>query len=231
MYNNLNKDKIIITGSEGVVGSEISKYLEKFYDVIKLSLSLGHDLSDEEFVKDYFSKNKAQYIVNCFGYNDHVNSLKNKETLFDVSLESLNKYLSLNVVSLFSVCREFSKNDEAKGIVNLSSVYSLVSPNPTIYLNTEKHIGYSVSKAAVNHLTKHLAIHLAPRIRVNCIVLGGVENEDIQPEFEDNYNKNVPIGRLMKGNEIVGIIEYLCSSKSTYTTGSIITIDGGWTSW
>jgi len=226
----LKKDVVIITGSEGIVGSELSKHMGKSYDIQKLSLRFGDDLTNEEFVKDYFSKKKAKYLVNCFGYNDHIDVTKKTETLFDVSLESVNKYLSVNVVALFSVCREFAKNNEAKGIVNFSSVYSLVSPMPSLYKNTEKHIGYSISKAAVNQLTKHLATHLAPRIRVNCIVLGGIETDQIT-KFAENYSKHVPMGRMMKKNELIGLIEYLCSNKSTYTTGSIIIVDGGWTTW
>ncbi len=226
----MKKERVIITGSEGIVGSEVSKSLRKSYDIQKLSLRFGDDFTNEEFVKMYFSKNKAEYLVNCFGYNDHIDVTKKHETLFDVPLESVDKYLSVNVTSLLSVCREFAKNKQAKGIVNFSSVYSLVSPIPSLYENTEKHIGYSVSKAAVNQLTKHLAAHLAPRIRVNCVVLGGIEDEQIT-EFAENYSKHVPMGRMMNRNELIGLIEYLCSDKSTYTTGSIITVDGGWTIW
>ena len=226
----MKKERVIITGSEGIVGSEVSKCLKKSYDIQRLSLRFGDDFTNEEFVKNYFSQNKAEYLVNCFGYNDHIDVTKKPETLFDVSLESVNRYLSVNVTSLLSVCREFAKNDEAKGIVNFSSVYSLVSPMPSLYKNTEKHIGYSISKAAVNQLTKHLATHLAPRIRVNCIVLGGIETDQIT-EFAESYSKHVPMGRMMKKNELIGLIEYLCSNKSTYTTGSIIIVDGGWTTW
>jgi len=224
----LAKTTVIITGSEGIVGAEVSKYFTKSYNIQKLSLRFGDDLTDEEFVKSYFSKNKADYLVNCFGFNDHIDVTKRRETLFDVSLESVLNYLSVNVVALFSVCREFAKNNEAKGIVNISSVYSIVSPIPSLYENTEKHIGYSVSKAAVNQLTKHLATHLAPRVRVNCVVLGGIEDKRIS-KFAEKYSKHVPMERMMKRNEVIGIIEYLCSDKSTYTTGSIITVDGGWT--
>ena len=224
----MEKESVIITGSEGIVGSEVSKHFGKSYNIQKLSFRFGDDLTNEKFVKDYFSKNKADYLVNCFGFNDHIDVTKRSETLFDVSLESVAKYLSVNVVALFSVCREFAKNNEAKGIVNMSSIYSIVSPTPSLYKNTEKHIGYSVSKAAVNQLTKHLATHLAPRVRVNCVVLGGIEAKGIST-FSKEYSKHVPMGRMMKRNELIGIIEYLCSDKSTYTTGSIITVDGGWT--
>ena len=64
--------KVIITGSEGLIGTQLSGFLEKDHEVIKLDLLLGHDLTDESFVKDWFSKNKADSIVNCFALNDHV---------------------------------------------------------------------------------------------------------------------------------------------------------------
>ena len=64
--------KIIITGSEGLLGKEITTYLKKEHEVIGLDLVLGHDLTDENFVKNWFSKNKADCLVNCFAMNDHV---------------------------------------------------------------------------------------------------------------------------------------------------------------
>ena len=224
------KRRMIITGSEGIIGSSVYPYMEKLYDVHKLSLRFGHDLTDEGFVKSYFSKNKAEYLVNCFGFDDHINETKENETLFNVTLDSINKYLSVNVVALFSACREFARNEEAIGIVNISSIYGVVSPLPSLYKNTEKHVGYSLSKAAVIQLTKHLATHLAPRIKVNCIVLGGVDH-DQDDEFKRKYSQHVPLKRMMRKDEIHGLIEYLCSDKSQYMTGSVIHSDGGWTAW
>lgn len=221
---------MIITGSEGIIGSAVSKYMEKLFDIQKLSRRFGHDLTDEKFVKNYFSKNKAEYLVNCFAFNDHINASKKNETLFDVTLESINRYLLVNVLSLFSVCREFARNNKAKGIVNISSIYGVVSPKASLYKNTEKHIGYSMSKAAVIQLTRHLATHLAPRVRVNCIVPGGVSDNQ-SSGFKTRYSACVPMKRMMERDEINGLIEYLCSGKSTYMTGSIVNIDGGWTAW
>lgn len=226
----MKKKRMIITGSEGIIGSAVSQYMEKSYAIQKLSLRFGHDLTNEEFVRNYFSQNKAEYLVNCFALSDHIDAAKKNETLFDVSLASINEYLLVNVVALFSVCREFAKNDEAKGIVNISSIYGVVSPIPSLYKNTEKHIGYSLSKAAVIQLTRHLATHLAPRIRVNCIVPGGVVDRQ-SSEFKAQYSAYVPMKRMMKRDEINGLIEYLCSDKSIYMTGSIINVDGGWTAW
>ena len=105
-----------------------------------------------------------------------------------------------------------------------------MSPLTGIYKKGQKHIGYSASKGAVLQLTRHLATHLAPKIRVNCIAPGGVlHNQD--KNFISEYGQRVPMGRMMKAEEINGILEYLCSDKSSYVTGSTIAIDGGWTAW
>lgn len=226
----LKKERMIITGSEGVLGSAVSPYMEDRYTTQKLSLRFGHDLTNEQFVKRYFAENKAEYLVNCFGYNDHIGVGRKEETLFDIDLDSIEKYFLVNVIALFSVCREFVRNKEAKSIVNISSIYGVVSPIPALYKNSEKHIGYSLSKAAVIQLTKHLATHLAPRVRVNCITLGGIESTQ-DNDFKKRYSNHTPMGRMMKSNEINGIIECLCSDKSSYMTGANINVDGGWTAW
>ena len=227
----MTRESIIIAGSEGIVGSEISQYMQKSHEIQKLSLRFGHDFTNEDFVKGYFEKNDAQYLVNCFGFDDPVNEQKKSDTLFDVTLDSINKYLQVNVLALFSVCRQFARNPKAKGIVNISSIYGLVSPKPSLYEeNREKHVGYSLAKAAVVQLTRHLAVHLAPKLRVNCVVLGGVEHKQ-DDNFKNRYNENVPMHRMMEKTEIPGLIENLCSDKSSYVTGSIMNVDGGWTAW
>ena len=77
------KSKIIVTGSEGLIGTELCSYLSKKYKILKLDLILGHDLTDEEFVKNWFKKNKADALVNCFALNDHVGPNEKRSTLFN----------------------------------------------------------------------------------------------------------------------------------------------------
>ncbi|MCH7648743.1 MAG: SDR family oxidoreductase [Thaumarchaeota archaeon] len=222
--------KIIVTGSEGLLGKEIVNYLKKNNDVVKLDLVLGHDLTDETFVKKWFKKNKASSLVNCFALNDHVEKGKKRSTLFDITLKSFSQFLDANLVALFSVCREFARNNKFGSIINFSATTGIVSARPDLYDGSHKHVGYSVSKAGVINLTKFLATHLAPNIRVNCVAPGGVEhNQDTK--FIKKYSKHTPLGRMMKKNELNGIIEYLCSSQSSYVTGATFVIDGGWTSW
>jgi NAD(P)-dependent dehydrogenase (short-subunit alcohol dehydrogenase family) len=224
--------KIIVTGSEGLIGSSISAFLEDCgHEVIRCDLVLGHDLNDEQFTREFFLKNKADALVNLFALNDHLDAERTSTEMHDISLHSFEKYLKCNVVSLFSVCREFAKNNKMGSIVNFSSTYGVVSPQPDLYeKNNPKHIGYAVSKSAVVHLTKYLAVHLAPNFRVNCVVPGGVEREH-SSDFKQKYASKTPVGRMMKVEELNGIVDYLISKQSSYTTASIICVDGGWTAW
>jgi NAD(P)-dependent dehydrogenase (short-subunit alcohol dehydrogenase family) len=222
--------KIIVTGSEGLLGKEISDHLKKNNEIIKLDLKLGHELSNEEFVSKFFNDNKADCLVNCFAFNDHVKKGEKRGTIFDITLESFNEFLQINLTSLFSVCREFAKNNEKGSIVNFSATTGIVSARPDIYDGSHKHPAYSISKAGVINLTKFLATHLAPNIRVNCIAPGGVRF-DQDENFIEKYSKLTPMKRMMEKNELNELVELLCSSGSSYMTGSTIVVDGGWTSW
>lgn len=221
-------DRVIVTGSEGVIGSSVAGYLKGPHKVLRLSRRFGHDLTDESFVKRYFAENKAEYLVNCYGMSDPVVKNEKRSSIFNVDIESIETFLKVNVISLFSVCREFAKNREARAIVNLSSIYGFVSPVPKLYDRGEKHIGYSISKGAVIQLTRHLAAHLAPRIRVNCVAPGGVRDKQSEG-FIKRYSARAPLGRMMENTELNGLVAYLCSEDSSYMTGSVITVDGGWT--
>ena len=222
--------KIIITGSEGLIGKELVNHLQKNHQILKLDLSLGHDLTDEKFVKSWFKKNKANSLINCFAMNDHVDDKRKKQTLFNIPLDSFSNYLDVNLTALFSVCREFARNNKKGSIVNFSATTGIVSARPDLYNGSHKHIGYSVSKAGVINLTKYLATHLGPSIRVNCVAPGGVKFKQ-DSNFIKKYSKHTPLGRMMKKNELNSLIEFLSSENSSYVTGAVMVIDGGWTIW
>ena len=150
-------------------------------------MKFGHDLTDESFVKKWFKNNPTKYLVNCFALNDHIDKKKRKSSLYDFSLDQFSNYLETNVTALFSVCKEFAKNNKTSSIVNFSSTYGLVSPNPKLYEESQKNIAYCVSKGAVINLTKYLAVHLAPNIKVNCVVPGGIEFNQNR-KFVSNYS-------------------------------------------
>jgi len=223
--------KIIVTGATGLIGKTLVPCLrEKGHEVIECSRSLGHDLTDEKFVEEFFEENRADALVNLFGLDD---KLKKHGDVWNFTTASIKEYLEANVVALFFVCREFARWNTDKcrrnnvSIVNFSSIYGVVSPDCALY-DGHKHVGYAVSKAAVNHLSKYLAVHLAPRVRVNTVICGGVRGEQGK-EFVEKYNKKVPMGRMAEPEELVGLVEFLCSPASSYCTGGEFTIDGGYT--
>ena len=112
--------KIIIKGSRGLIGTELCKFFKKKFRLLELDLVLGHDLTDEKFVRKWFKENHADYLVNCFALNDHVDNKRKKQTLYDFSLQSFSDFMNVNLTSLFSVCREFGRNNRKGSIVNFS---------------------------------------------------------------------------------------------------------------
>lgn len=123
--------------------------------------------------------------------------------------------------------------ESLKNIINVASMYGVVPANPTLYEDFEHQspINYGVTKAALIHLTKELAVRLSKKnIRVNAISYGGVEGR-VDDTFKQRYAKLCPLGRMLKEDEITGTLKYLISEQSTGMTGHNIIVDGGWSVW
>ena len=225
------KPKVIVTGSEGLVGKALCDALESEYNIVKIDVELGHDLKNEQVVINLMKKHADSVgLVNLFCINPQPSD--KSEDLMSITLESVKEYLDVNTLALFCVCREFARfcQNEAS-IINFSSTYGVSSPKHFIYGdNFTKHIGYTISKSAVLGMSKYLATYLAPDIRVNTIVPGGIRNNQ-EEGFINEYSKMTPMKRLMEVDEITGSVRYLLSKDSSYTTGSSIHVDGGWTAW
>ena len=81
--------KIVITGSEGLIGREVSSYFERNGDeVFRLDLKLGHDLTDENFVKEWFMENPVNYVINLFALQHHITEEKTSTSLYSIDLKS-----------------------------------------------------------------------------------------------------------------------------------------------
>ena len=114
-------------------------------------------------------------------------------------------------------------------ILNISSDLSIIAPDQRIYshLKFEKPITYSVIKHGIVGLTKYLAAYWGKNnVRVNCISPGGIENKQ-NKTFIKKIKKLIPLGRMARSNEYIGVIKFLCSNQSSYMTGQNIIIDGG----
>jgi NAD(P)-dependent dehydrogenase (short-subunit alcohol dehydrogenase family) len=118
-------------------------------------------------------------------------------------------------------------------IINIGSIYGMVSGDPRVYTDCSRKTAecYGASKAAIIHMTKYFAVHLAEfGIRVNCISPGGVFNYQGE-DFVKNYSYRTPMGRMANETEIAGTAVFLASDEASYITGQNIAVDGGWTSW
>ena len=215
--------KIILLGSNGLVGKEFKKYFKKKYELIALDKE-DIDLNNEKQVKVFFRKNKADILINLFGKNEHITREKKSLTsTLDVTEEEIMDYFKINTILVFRVCKEFIINNKKGKIFNFSSIYGHHVPNPKYYQGNHKNIGYSLSKSASVMLTKFLAVHFTD-FEIIDIVIGGVEN-DQNEIFKENYISDVPKSRMLDKKEIPVIIEGLFNSN--YITGTSIFIDGG----
>jgi len=117
-------------------------------------------------------------------------------------------------------------------IINISSIYGLVGPDPSLYegLAMSNAAYYAAGKGGIVQLTRYLATLLAPSIRVNCIAPGGIWRN--QPEaFHQRYKDRTPLGRMAVEEDLKGALAYLASDLSAYMTGQVLAVDGGWTAW
>ena len=122
-------------------------------------------------------------------------------------------------------------------VVNVASMYGVVSPDKRIYAKPEQAspFHYGPAKAAVLQLTRHLAAELGPeKIRVNALVPGPFPRPQVSaddPAFAERLAGRTMLGRLGQAPEIAGPLLFLASAASSYVTGASLAVDGGWTAW
>jgi len=147
-------------------------------------------------------------------------------------LEHWHHVLEVNQTAVFHLsqlcCR--SMIERGSGVVlNVASILGLVASGQI------PQASYAASKGAVVNLTRELAVQWARRgIRVNAIAPGWFPSEMTQEMFDDEQGssfmrRNTPMGRGGELHELDGAVLYLCSDASTYTTGTVMVVDGGWT--
>jgi NAD(P)-dependent dehydrogenase (short-subunit alcohol dehydrogenase family) len=122
-------------------------------------------------------------------------------------------------------------------VVNISSMYGSVSPDPAIYGSSGANNppSYGAAKAGMIQLTRYAACHLAPdRVRVNCISPGpfpAATYLERDPEFQARLEAKNPMKRVGDPRELQGPLLFLASDASSYVTGINLPVDGGWTAW
>ena len=256
--NYLNKFELkskvsVVTGGAGGIGEEICKaLLDAGSKVIladineKNSIKIVKKLSKKKKNIFYYNLNalseesifdlkkiiikkfkKIDVLINAIGI------CKNKDAI-KVSNKEWDEVLNINVNSMFYLCREFGKvfiKQKYGSIVNVGSNSGIIVDKP------QPQASYNASKAAVHQLTKSLACEWAKyNIRVNAIAPGYVATKMTllgrsKPDWFKYWIEMTPMKRLAKPSEIASSVLFLASDSSSYCTGSILSVDGGYTSW
>ena len=173
----------------------------------------------EDVVRD---AGRIDVLVNNFGTSNPGKDLDFSHTDPQVFLDTVN----LNLRSVFMASQAAVKHMANHGgsIINISSVGGLV---PDI-----SQVAYGTSKAAINYLTKLIAVQEAKHlIRCNAVLPGMTATEAVQTHLSDDFRnlflRHIPLGRMGLPEEIAEAVCYFASDASAYTTGQILTVSGG----
>ncbi|HEV7579332.1 MAG TPA: SDR family oxidoreductase [Mycobacterium sp.] len=150
--------------------------------------------------------------------------------MLEMSPEEFQDIQNTNVTGVFltaqAAARAMVRQGRGGAIINTASMSGHI-------INIPQQAGhYCASKAAVIHLTKAMAVELAPHnIRVNSVSPGYIRTELVEPmaEYHRQWEPKVPLGRIGRPEELTGLYLYLASEASSYMTGSDVVIDGGYT--
>ena len=179
---------------------------------------------------------KVDILINNAGFTNQSKSANFDASFENFPLEDWNAIMNVNLTGTFLGCQVIGKHmlENKKGsIINIASLYGVVSPNHKIYPGTgiSQPVAYSVSKHGVVSLTKYLATLWADKgVKVNALTPGGIYN-DHKGLFLDRFQQLNPIGRMSDKTELRGGIVYLASDASSHVIGHNLIIDGGWTAW
>lgn len=236
---------IIVTGASRGIGREIAKGLSRNGYIIianynkseKEILELKKELEEEQIKIDIFKADvsRRNEVIEFINYvikkyhkidvlinNAGISQFKEFTQITD---KDWNNMINTNLNSVFYMTQETCKhmiNQKNGCIINISSIWGLVGSS------CEAH--YSVSKAGVNAITKSLAKELGPsNIRINSIA-PGIINTDMNKKLNENelnsIKEEIPLGKIGNSVDIEKCVEWLIEDE--YTTGQIISINGGW---
>ncbi len=247
------KKVVIVTGGAGQIGSAICRSFDgDNYIVVMADLEITN-------IKDKIDKlnlkNTVPLILDVTDLNSIESGFKNIYDTYgsiDIlinnagiavftpfekrTIKEFDRVMRVNVYGTFFCSKEalrYMEQQEKGIIVNIGSIYGIVSADPRIYGDSGRKSSevYAASKAGIIQMTKYLAVHVKNKnIRINCVSPGGVFNNQ-KEFFVKNYEYKTPMGRMAHENEIARVIKFLCLDDASYITGHNLVVDGGFAIW
>jgi NAD(P)-dependent dehydrogenase (short-subunit alcohol dehydrogenase family) len=243
----LDDQVAIVTGGTGALGSAMAAGLTAAGARVAVLARRGPEVDDSDRLglpADVLRRDqliaardrvlerwgKVDILVNAAGGNVPGATLDPGERVFDLSHEAFREVVDLNLVGTLLPTQVFGAAMEDGGsIVNVSSMAAARA--------ITRVVGYSAAKAAVENLTRWLAVELAPAIRVNAIAPGffvGEQNRGLLlgddgelTERGRTIVERTPAGRFGEADELVGTLVWLCGPGAGFVTGAVVPVDGG----
>ncbi len=208
------------------------------------------DITDKESIRAGLDALEAKWgvpdaLINNAGLDTQPSAPPEVSGPFeDFPEEIFREVVEVNLVGTFlmiqAVGARMRKAGKPGSIVNVGSIYGMVSPVQDIYAYRKERTGiafvkpvaYSAAKSGVYNLTRYCATYWGRQgIRVNTLTPSGVGRETQDATFQANYTARIPIGRMARADDFNGAMIFLVSDASAYMTGSNLIVDGGWTAW
>lgn len=250
----LDKKIIVITGA-GLIGSlaikglaeagakviiseideKIGRNIENEYKKENLDVNFKYlDITQEDSVDSFIEECQEEFKkIDAWVNTAYPRTMDwgKKEQLLDYTSWKENIEMHLGGYYLTSIrIAELMKKQGGGSIVNFGSIYGIVAPDFSIYKGTDMTIPipYAAIKGGINMLTKYIAAYYGKyKVRANVIAPGGVFDNQSE-KFVAKYIKKVPLKRMAAAEDIVGSVIFLVSDASSYITGHILVVDGGW---
>jgi NAD(P)-dependent dehydrogenase (short-subunit alcohol dehydrogenase family) len=230
--------EIIMVDQPGSDFKHIQKYLKKKWNTRSSFYSCDFEYESQrtQMIHDIKLKNrKISILVNNAAFVGTSNLPGWSVPFEKQSLETWRRAFEVNLTTPFHLCQAFVqelRKGEGGSIINITSIYGEYGPDWRIYKGTKmgNPAAYSASKGGLVQFTRWLATTLAPNVRVNAISPGGIIR-DQENKFISSYKKKTPMARMGKEIDFQGALAFLGGKSSSYVTGQILRVDGGWGVW
>lgn len=259
-YFNFNGVNAFVTGASGHLGQTISEALAEHGAKVYLNgrnskkINLLHKklkkrgLKSEPVAIDIldFQKIKNFFLLNKFPFGIIINNAYHgTASKFETStLKSFSEAYNISVLAASNIINCAKKNlilsakkNKTSSIINISSMYGSIAPDPKIYekSNLDNPPYYGAAKAALEQYSKYAAVNLARfKIRVNTISPGPFPNPAIikkNKQFIKNLKTKNPLNSIGEPKDLITSVLFLSSTYSSFVTGANISVDGGWKIW